>query len=310
MTTQRNQTGRHFLVRRSPGGALPHNYNSYSLLILVTACLISSCSPGIPDTYDNYQIDVPPDSCSFTVCFSLSDNTSDIPHGVQKLDVFVYDADGLKSLLDTRSYDFLPDSILLYGPEGDRLIVAVANSPLAFNHEALARYDSIELLCYNFSDDSPKAPLMSGMCEVGPDGRGQTTLTPLMARVQLGEISNTMKGYARLEDPRIYLSNMNGSAELLRSMGFRPSETIQDPPVVSLPYDIGIFPQNPGTELFCYPNDSPVTIGTPATALVLECEIGGVTHSFSTPLPSVCRNTTTHVDLCISGPDEFDSRIY
>lgn len=312
MTTQRNQTGRHFfLFRRPPGGTLPRTtFITYSLLIRVTAGLIASCSPDIPDIYDSGQVEVTPDSCSYTVLFKVQDNLADTLRRPGRIDLFVYSADGIKQLLDMRRYDFLPDSVRLYGSGGDRIAVAVANSKFNFNPEALSRYDSIELLTWNLSDDSPSAPVMSGQCQVAADGRSGLTLTPLMARVQLGEISNSMKNYVRLENPRLYLENSNQSAELLRTMGFRPSETASDPPRTPLPYDIGIFPQTPGTELFCYPNDTPGTIGTPPTSLVLECEINGATYTFSTTIPSIERNSTTRIDISVSGPDSYESKVY
>ena len=311
MKTQRNQTGRlRLLFRRPPGGALPHPLLLYSLLIPVSAGLIAACTKPSPDLYDSEQISVTPDSSSFCIGFNVLNGISDTPLPVNRLDLFVYNADAVGELLDSRRYDFLPDSVLLYGPGLDRLVVAIANSPHDFNAGALARFDSIELLTYDFTDDSPQSPVMSGQCEVAADGRASITLTPLMARVQLGEISNYMKGYVRLEDPRLYLDNMNSSAEVMRTVGFRPSETISSPQRIPLPYDIGIFPQNPGTELFCYPNDTPGTIGTPATALVLECEIKGITCSFSTPIPSILRNSTTRIDLSVSGPESFESKIY
>lgn len=251
-----------------------------------------------------------PDSCSFTVSFKIQDHTCDTLRRPARLDLFSYSADGIKDLLDYRRYDFLPDSVLLYGTGQDRIMVAIVNSELNFNTEALSRFDSIELLVWNFADDSPSTPVMSGTCEVAANGSALLTLTPLMSRVQLGEISNSMTGYLRLENPRLYLANMNNSAELLRTVGFRPTEASETVIRVPLPFDVGIFPQNPGTELFCYPNDTPGTIGTPATELVLECEIGGVTRSFSTPIPSLARNSTTRIDLSISGPDSFESKIY
>lgn len=311
MKTQRNQTGpRRLLFRRPPGGILPHSLLLYSLLIPVSAGLIAACAKPAPDVYDSEQITVTPDSCSFCIRFTKQSGISDYPLPVKRLDLFIYDADRVGELQDRLRYDFMPDSVLLYGPGNDRLVVAIANSPHEFNEGALSRFDSIELLTYDFADDSPQFPVMSGMCEVAAGGSASITLTPLMARIQLGEISNNMQRYVRLENPRLYLDNMNSSAEVLRTVGFRPSETVSDPPRTPLPYDIGIFPQNPGTELFCYPNDTPGTVSTPATSLVLECEIGGSTCSFCTAIPSIGRNSTTRIDLSVNGQDSFESRIY
>lgn len=254
---------------------------------------------------------MPVDSSSFTVRFAVADKSSDTLRPVRRLDVFAYDADGLHSLILSRRYGFLPDSLLLYGPVTGMTVVAVANSPMDFNTSALDRYESIELLSYRFEDDSPQVPLMSGVGSVGADRSTVVTLTPMLARVVLGEVCNELKGYVRLEDPRITLESMNASAEILRTNGFYPSETVPEPPVARLPFDIGIFPQSPGTELFCFPNDSQeATIGTPATALAFECEVRGSTRRFSVPLPALRRNSTTHVDITITASETLESKVY
>ena len=315
MKTQRNQTDRHqpFYCRRPPGGSLLHFLSSLliSLLFLLPVCLAPSCKKDYVDTNPSDEVFVPVDSSSFTVRFAVADRSADTLRPVRRLDVFAYDADGLHELILTRRYGFLPDSLLLYGPVTGMTVVAVANSPVGFNSEALGRYDSIELLTYRFEDDSPAAPLMSGVASVGADRSAIVSLTPMMSRVVLGEVCNELKNYVRLEDPRITLENMNASAELLRTKGFYPSETVAEPQVKRLPYDIGIFPQRPGTELFCYPNDSQdATIGTPATVFVFECEIRGATRRFRIPLPSLKRNSTTYVYLTVTANEELESKVY
>jgi len=250
------------------------------------------------------------DSVSFTAHFSVQDYSSDTLRKVQRLNIFVYDADGLGELLATRRYEFLPDSAVIYCRASNVIMVAVANSPMDFNIGALGRYDSIELLTYNYEDDSPAEPVMSGQQNISAGESGKIVLTPLLARVLIGEVSNTLDRYRLLEEPRIYLENMNASAELLRTAGFHPSETVQEPPSAKLPYDIGIFPQTPGTELFCYPNDSESTIGSPSTVFVLECEIDGITRSFKVPLPALKRNSTTRVDISVTGESTCESKVY
>ena len=279
---------------------------------MLPVCLAPSCKKdyGI-ETNPSDEVFVPVDSSSFTVRFAVADRSADTLRPVRRIDVFAYDADGLQQLILSRHYDFLPDSLLLYGPVTGMTVVAVANSPVGFNSEALGRYDSIEMLTYRFEDDSPQAPLMSGMASVGADRAALITLTPMLSRVALGEVSNELKNYVRLEDPRITLENMNASAELLRTKGFYPSETVAEPPVMRLPYDIGIFPQRPGTELFCFPNDSEdATIGTPATVFVFECEIRGATSRFRIPIPSIKRNSTTYVDVTVTANGELESKVY
>ena len=316
MRTQGNHSDRcdSVFFRRSPGSLLLRlTIFLYDLLLLVApVCLTPACSrTAPPDTDPSGEVSVPADDCRFTVRFRVSDNTADSLRTPRRLDIFVYNADGLREQLLVRKYDHMPDSAVLYCKAYNATVVAIANSPHDFNTGALGRYDSIELLTYSFEEDSPESPVMSGQKDIEAGGSAVLVLSPLLSRVQIGEVSNKLKGYIRLEDPRIYLENMNANAEVLRTAGFHPSETVPSPPVRYLPYDIGRFTQSPGTELFCYPNDSPEAgIGSPPTVFVMECEIQGATRSFRVPLPPISRNSTTRVDISVSGDESFDSKVY
>ena len=254
------------------------------------------------------EIFVPVDSTLYTVFFN---NLGYTGSDDGRLDLFIYNADGVKNLEKRISCSEIPDSVRFVGPTRTFTAVAIANSPLDFNPAATERYDSMELLTYAFADDDPERPVMSGICNIEPGSPCTIDLSPLMARVTLAEISNTMKGYVRLEDPRIRLENLNSDAEIMRVAGFRPSETIASGSELKLPYDIGIFKQNPMSTLYCYPNDSPeTTMGTPSTVFVLECEINGETHSFSVKLPPIGRNSQVFVDLTVNGPESFEGKGY
>ena len=312
MKTKRNHSGRRsFPIRRPSGSPLLHSFILFSLLLTQpSACLITSCS-HIGDPGETEDINVKTDSCRFHLHLDINSGITDGLTRVGNLDLLIYDSDGLGSLETWLNYDSMPDSISFEGAKRTKTVVAIANSPRSFSRRAIERFDSIELLSYDFEEDSPDEPLMSGMCSLLPERSGHVSLTPLMSRIQLGEISNTMKGYARLEDPRIYLENANSYAELLKNSGFRPSEFMPVKEKQRLPYDIGIFAQRPGSELFCYPNDTPEsTMGSPQTSLVLECEINGSTCRFPVVLGSIGRNQTLHVDISVAGPELYESKVY
>ena len=312
MKTQRNQTGRQIILpsRRPPGSTLLRLYILFSLLIPSSpACLITSCrNEPIDGPETDEEIYIPVDSTSYTVHFR---NLGYAGSEDGRLDLFIYNADGVRDLLTRISCTGIPDSLRFTGPSRTYTAVAIANSPMDFNPAATERYDSMELLTYSFSDDSPGCPVMSGTCNIEPGSPCTIDLSPLMARVTLAEITNTMKGYVRLEDPRIRLENLNSGAEILRFAGFRPAETIETGEELRLPYDIGIFKQNPMSTLYCYPNDSPEsTIGTPPTVFVLECEINGETCNFRVTLPAIERNGQVFVDLTVNGAENFESKAY
>lgn len=315
MKTLWNHTGRapRFSFRLPPGGGLPHFIILFSLLLLTApAGLVSSCNGPHEDiTYPGEGVTVPIDSSTFTLRFQVQDNISDSARRAERLDVFLYEAEGIRQLDTWRRLDGIPDSLCIRTSARPKTVVAIANCPRAFNRSAIERFDSMELLSLEFDEDSPSAPLLSGTCSADPGKEVLVTLCPLMCRVVLSRISNTMTGYVRLEDPRIWLENMNLDAEVLRESGFRPSEFIQGTRKVSLPYDIGIFTQTPFTELFCYPNDSAeLTIGTPATTFVLECEISGSTCRFPVKLPPLKRNSTVYVEMTVHGKGDAEANAY
>lgn len=271
--------------------------------------MVTSCSTAQEiETEPEDEVFVPVDSTSCTVRFRNLAYEEAVP---EHLDLFIYNADGVKDLLARYSFSGIPDSVSFTAPARAYTAVAIANSPMDFNPAATERYDSMELLWYSFEDDAPECPVMSGTCNIEPGNPCIIDLSPLMARVTLAEISNTMKGYIRLEEPRIRLENLNSGAEIMRFEGFRPSETIETGQELKLPCDIGIFKQNPMATLYCYPNDSPEsTIGTPATVFVLECEINGETQRFSVNLPAIKRNGQVFVDLTVNGPGSSEGKSY
>ena len=311
MKTKWNQTGRHFfLCRRPPGSTLLRHYLLF-ILLFWPACLITSCRGAGGLEQDSDTVVVTVDSCWFHIDCSILNNISEAELPVARLDVLLYDADGVGGLESWTSYRSLPDSIVIRGAKRAKIAVLIANSPRSFSRRGIERYDSVELLSYEFDEDTPEQPLMSGTATLIPGTPGKIILAPLMARVQLCGISNLMTGYVRLEDPRIYLENMNPAAEILRLNGFRPTEILEGRRKKPLPFDVGLFTQNPMTELFCYPNDSlESTMGTPHTTLVLECEINGLTCRFPVDLKDIGRNTTVHVDITVHSPDTFESKVY
>lgn len=313
MKTKWNHSGRClFHFRRPSGSALLQPLLLFSLLLTTApACLITSCRPAGSDTLPVDNVDVQPDTSKFLLGVEIISALADSMPTVRHLDLLIYEEDGLRSLETWMRLNEIPDTISFTGTKRSKTVVAIANSPRSFNRSAVERFENLEQLCYDFSEDSPDAPIMSGLCSLLPERRGTVTVSPIMSRVELSGISNTMKGYARLEDPRIYLENMNAYAEVLRTSGFRPSDMLEGVQKQRLPYDIGLFTQHPGTSLFCYPNETPEgTVGAPRTVFVLECEIAGKTYTFPVELASLGRNKTLHVEMSIAGPGLCESRVY
>lgn len=236
----------------------------------------------------------------------------EMPAGIEDngvLDIFVYSASATKGL-EFHARTSRPDTLELLLPPGDKIAAAIANCPFQFNLKALEMYDSIEQARFGLQADNPERPLMSGTQEFEAGTVCRVRLTPLICSVTLKEVENTMTRYRRLEDPVVYLENVNEETEILRMTGFRASETQKDTTRIPLPYDVGLYPQTPGITLYCYPNDSTEpTVGNPATTLVLECTIEGQPQRFAVTLPAIERASTHLVSISVSGPGSFTSEI-
>ncbi len=228
---------------------------------------------------------------------------------VHTLDLFVYGADGLRSLERQITLEEPQDTVLLPTLPGEKILVGIANSPRRFNRKALERYDAMEQLSFNFSDDSPARPILGGFCTtVNHDG--EIRLQPLLCRIVLTKVCNTMDGYDLLEDPQVRLRDLPDAAEILRQEEFRPTELIDSDKWVQFPCDVGYFPQEPHIELWCYPNDTPEDVlGVPRPSLELQCSIRGRRCSFEVPLPPLPRGCTKEVEITVDGPGSFSYKV-
>ena len=115
-----------------------------------------------------------------------------------------------------------------------------------------------------------------------------------------------MEDYELLESPRIRLRGINARASFFTEEKHLPAETIDKGEWASLPYDIGYYPQETGTLLLCYPNETAESnIGQDRTSLELECLIKGRKCSFLVDLPPFGRASRTEVSMTVDGPGSF-----
>lgn len=272
--------------------------------ILSLPASLGSCKK-IPAPADDPAPEVPPvaDSVSLSLRLDAGGRT------VRRLDLFCYSGAGTEVLLLHRRCDGLPDTLSLKVPEEAGTVVCVANSPHAFNLNALGRLDAMKQLRFNYLDDNPTEPVLGGMAEIR-EGACSLSLAPLLCCITLVSVANTMDGYELLEEPRVRLRDIPDSAEILREADFRPSELIDAGPWTALPYDVGYFPQKSGIKLWCYPNDTPENVlGTPRPCLEFECQILGKTCTFEVPLPPLPRGCSKEVELIVNGPGDYRYKI-
>jgi hypothetical protein len=290
---------------RGAGSFLAHCFNLFFLLLL--PALLGSCDKtAAPDPEPSDEQD-PPEVVIDSVLTHIRVLADDRPVG--RLDLFIYDADGLRPLERQLEFDELQEELNILTLPGDKLVVGIANSPKRFNRKALERYDAMEQLSFNYADDDPERPILGGFVKTSAQ-HGEIQLQPLFCGIRLVKVSNTMDGYDLLEDPRIRLRDLPNAAEILRQQEFRPAELIDAGPWTPLPYDVGYFSQEPNLTLWCYPNDTPEDVlGVPRPYLEFVCEIAGTTCSFEVPLPPLPRACTKEVTLTIDGPGNYHYEI-
>jgi len=233
------------------------------------------------------------------------------PPGVHSLDVFVYEASGLKRLQAARRVvagvggagsgkdGCLCDSVFLKLPVGDKIIAAVGDSPYGFKASALGTYDALSHLTVLYYDEDIERPLQSGQVSCKAGDTVKVTLSGLLVPITLEEVSHEFAGYDCLEDPKIILKDAAASVEIFREVGFRPSDTVSDTLGMrsmmweKLPCDIGFYPQNPGVTLYCYPNDD----GPVQTSFVLEGKYKKQIVSFPYKLPALKKGYSYRLKL-------------
>lgn len=273
------------------------------ILLLLLPALLGSCDkaaapdPEPPDGQD------PPEVVVDSVLTRVRIQADGRP--VRHLDLFVYDADGLRTLERQLGFDELQEELNIPTLPGDKLVVGIANSPRRFNRKALERFDAMVQLCFNYAEDDPALPILGGFVKTKLES-GDIQLQPLLCSIRITKVSNTMDGYELLENPRVRLRDLPNAAEILRQQDFRPTELIDAGAWTLLPCDVGYFSQEPNLTLWCYPNDTPEDIlGVPRPSLEFACEIAGTTCSFEVPLPPLPRACSKEVVITVDGPGNF-----
>lgn len=187
---------------------------------------------------------------------------------------------------------------------GDRIVVAIANCPREFRIGTLASFDSAEKLTMYYRDDNPEFPLMS--CVETLEGENlHMSPVPLLCPITIVSMDN--RTGETLQRPEVRLKAVNASAEMLRSDGFRPVETVDSPEEIArpsmmrsvLPHDLGLYTQYPGLKLYCYPNDGEETVGTPHTILVFSAIVCGTRREWYFTLPAVARGHAVPMNIVI-----------
>lgn len=255
-----------------------------------------------------------------SICFIVYLDSAAFP--VKSLDVLIYDEYGTRPLQAHRRLE--REDLLVAQldktqqhnaaiefplPEGEKRVVAVANSPKPLSMASLSRYDGAKDLTFAFEDETKDYPLMSAVAEC-VDSCAKLSLEALRGYVMLSTIRNGLDDYELLEEPRVRLRNLNNSVKILQESGFYPTELLDYGAWTALPYDVGIYPQEPGIVLYCFPNSTESSYSTSSTQLELECIVLGEVCSYKINLPAIERSDTVRVELSVAGRYDYSSRIW
>lgn len=224
------------------------------------------------------------------------------PGGVRSLDLFIY-RDTLTRPLEShlRLDAPVPESIRMDSRPGDRLLVAIANSPAPFMLEALQRYESAELLEMYYRLEDPNYPLMSTVCSFS-ESPVKLELSPLLCRINIFHIAN-FTGMA-LSGAKIQLKGVNSHVQMLRNDGFRTIETEDNPGALAHPEmmlrqiqgEIGEELSAPDLTLFCYPFNGE---GPSSTTLALSATANGEQREWSFSVPPLKRGGCAEMSLTL-----------
>jgi hypothetical protein len=318
--------------------------NSYSSNVLAAALLSITIIPAFFMLFSCSHNEFMEDENEFgnrpvtKINLGTPENTN-----MDNLDIFFFNDD---SLLMLDSYQRIENPVSscveAASRHGKKIIIVVANFHDKNNWKDIRSYESLKSRLSELSEENPYKPVMSGETHIktGEKKSCFIILEPLMAQIHLNSIccdfhNKPYKG-KKLENVKIYLTNVNFACGLLRERNYRPTMMVncgglEEKAVSKMAFpellfkrikeDIGenvVFPKG---DFYCYPNNSDEeTIGSPHTRLVIEGEIGGRKYYYPIDInetgfgyasgeKGIERNTSYSLDVTITrtGTDDPDS---
>lgn len=228
-------------------------------------------------------------------------------NSLSTLDILVYDDDDLGRLDIWQRYgteELADGRVTLLSGRGSKNCVFIANYDElpTLTMDKVGCYDAIKELEIHLSDEKPDRPIMVGsVCVADADTDIQVILEPLLANIHIGEVSCDFSGKpyqgARMENVKIYLTNVSASVPLLGSSTFIPTDMINYgrlvetdlgslscPEMLFYSYSTAIGNGDSVEEpvdLYCYPNNVETeSIGCQYTRVVLQADIEGNTYYY------------------------------
>ena len=267
-----------------------HHLQSNGARWLLTAVTVLNCAcTRAPSLHNN-----------LSATDSITIHVNAKPYG--HIDVFIY-ADTLTRALEShRRFQGGQTFLRMSAKAGDKIVAALSDVSREFK-ELPGTFDVMEKFTMSYADENPSAPLQSGTA-CGEAGRLlELSLTPLLCPISIGKIR--IEADVPLEDAVVQLVNVNAQAEILRSDGFHPAQTLNGPETLEyplmmlreLPSMIGSSPLPVGITLWCYPNEDEDSPGGRCTTLRIIGRIRGEMKEYHIPLGPIRRGTGRELDI-------------
>ncbi len=217
------------------------------------------------------------------------------------IDLFVFNDDGLMRLDSYQRITYNPDERHLpysASRRGPKKIVAIINPQTEkYEWNAINSYHAMLAAKGALEKEEKNRKLMcgTGHTYAGKDKICKIDVTPLASEIVLNSIKCdfSSKPYknAKLENVRVYLTNVNAASSLLQTENFKPERLyniagcidadimeFRNPDLIyqTIPTPVGETILYPEIKLLCYPNESEEeSPGSPFTRLVVEGSLEG-----------------------------------
>ena len=302
---RRRNLGRGILLRQPTCGSFRVFINKLVSIIVICPVLAVSCvhteAPDERATIEDTVI-VRAD----TVRTVLKINPDCDWGSIKNTDILIYKAGGTGELEKHIVTEGGGTVFELELEEGSKECVVVANSTRDLDIKIMERFDTMKSLTFEMDDEDTSAPVMTGHTTLKAGGESVVDIRPFLCRTVIAEVSNALDDWVLMEEPEVFLSNVNPEVEVLRDKDFRPTATQEEGPSAKLPYDIGFYSQYPGTVLHCYPNETPERLlGGSRTSLTMRCKVEGEEIEGTVTLPPFGRDSLIKISITMSPEKEL-----
>ena len=264
--------------------------------VIALPAFLISCTGEMPEGHGPLLPDLPGNA---SIALKL-DGTAGMPGArYDSIDIIVFNDDRLQRL---DSYQRIAvhdgETVFAASRSGKKIIAVIANPHAGrYGWQDISSFHALRSKKSDLRKEDPGALMMSGYATAAGGGKCRVALEPMVSEIRLESIrcdfSSRPYAGARLEEVKVYLTNVNYEARFFQTEGFLPESicnsghldsdclsTFEHPDILMQEVDgpVGTSEVKPGISLMCYPNEcAEESAGSPFTRLVIEGKINGRT---------------------------------